>query len=794
MHLRLRDVAALVLATAAMLAGLAVWASARIDLGLVLGTDSDGYVRVMHVEPGSIAARSGIQSGSIVTALMTIDGSEVAHRDPEPLPEGWGEGEWQLPAEAVPEWQIDYVEVGYEEADGLFPGGASVYRRAWESRLGTGGWLMIVGAVAGALVAAAVHRGWPSRGWEADAIPIGVAVGIPLMSVPLLYAGNPLAELTALGLATGGLLPAAHAFAERHPLDRWPATLFGASVVLAATVLLLGVRANSTFGGSGEVGGDGFALLAGITLVPATAAAFAVPRPSTERADLFLLAAGPALAGLLVVASFPFPWPFFAWLAVALGWTRLRRWPFARRLARWPLASEPGVVALPSGALDAEADARDSPAKRSRWEVVRNLGALGVVGLAGAYALLSCCETWIVLVAAVLGSAVWLSVRAGLMGRAWMRAAVPLACAVATPILSAGFAVDGGASPAAVATVLTAMSALPVAHILAEHHPDRDWRRVLIGMAVGLAVTATFVSWAILGSYDTWYANSPVERVGLMSMITLVPGLIVAFSGAPGAHAGATHRLDTLAVAITPGVASTVLLAPIGPVLLGIWLLGIIVLRRFTVAPLIGLAMRTQRQRDLAVAAVEAERARLAADLHDDALQELSALVRRLDSAGDTEGAELARNVAERLRAITSDLRLPLLDDLGAGPALEWLVGRFRPLTDGEVRLERTDPLRPPAGVELAVFRVAQEALANAVKHGKPPITVRYRVDEAGAVSLSVDDEGPGIAPNAAEDALHAGHLGVANMQQRAQQIGALLDIRRWPGGGTHVTLEWRPR
>jgi signal transduction histidine kinase len=137
---------------------------------------------------------------------------------------------------------------------------------------------------------------------------------------------------------------------------------------------------------------------------------------------------------------------------------------------------------------------------------------------------------------------------------------------------------------------------------------------------------------------------------------------------------------------------------------------------------------------------------------------------------------------------------LPLLDDLGAGPAREWLVGRFQPLTPGEVRRERSDPRRPPAGVELAVFRVAQEAIANAVKHGKPPITVRYRVDDGGGVSLSVDDEGPGIEADAPETALRAGHLGVANMQQRAEQIGALLDIRRWPGGGTHVALEWRPR
>jgi signal transduction histidine kinase len=216
--------------------------------------------------------------------------------------------------------------------------------------------------------------------------------------------------------------------------------------------------------------------------------------------------------------------------------------------------------------------------------------------------------------------------------------------------------------------------------------------------------------------------------------------------------------------------------------------------RRFTIAPLLGLAQRTQRQRDLAVVAVEAERARLAADLHDDALQQITALVRRLDAAGDAESADLARSVAERLRTITSDLRLPLLDDLGAGPALEWLVGRIRPLADGDVVLERADAERPPANVELAVFRVAQEALANAVKHGATPITVHYRVAEDGGVSLSVDDSGSGIQPGAAEEALKAGHLGMANMQQRAQQIGALLDVRRWPSGGTHVRLEWRPQ
>jgi signal transduction histidine kinase len=149
--------------------------------------------------------------------------------------------------------------------------------------------------------------------------------------------------------------------------------------------------------------------------------------------------------------------------------------------------------------------------------------------------------------------------------------------------------------------------------------------------------------------------------------------------------------------------------------------------------------------------------------------------------------------VAERLRAICGDLRLPILDDLGVGPALDWLVLRIEKLAGGEVRLERDDGARPPPDVELAFFRVAQEALANAVKHGRPPIVVRYRATPAGA-SLSIDDAGPGIAPEAGTVAERDGRFGLLNMQQRAEQIGAILDIRRWPAGGTHVALEWRPR
>ena len=88
---------------------------------------------------------------------------------------------------------------------------------------------------------------------------------------------------------------------------------------------------------------------------------------------------------------------------------------------------------------------------------------------------------------------------------------------------------------------------------------------------------------------------------------------------------------------------------------------------------------------------------------------------------------------------------------------------------------------------------MAQEALTNAIKHGRPPIAVRYDVRSDGRVTLAIDDAGDGIGADAEREATRDGHFGLLNMQQRAEQIGALLDVRRWPGGGTRVALEWRP-
>jgi signal transduction histidine kinase len=280
----------------------------------------------------------------------------------------------------------------------------------------------------------------------------------------------------------------------------------------------------------------------------------------------------------------------------------------------------------------------------------------------------------------------------------------------------------------------------------------------------------------------------------------LVPGLAAAgpidrrIPDATGPVPTSRRLLESAEYAVI-GATPAVALGSAGPangLPLTIWFLLILLAGRFTIRPLARIATRATLQRDLILAATEAERARVAADIHDDALQELTLLVHRLDAAGDAEGADMARTVSDRLRAICGDLRLPILDDLGVGPALDWLVMRIERLAGGEVRLERSEGTRPPPEVELAFFRVAQEALSNAVKHGTPPILVRYSTTPTGA-SLSIDDAGPGIAPDAGEAASNAGHFGLLNMQQRAEAIGAILDVRRWPSGGTHVALDWRP-
>jgi len=208
--------------------------------------------------------------------------------------------------------------------------------------------------------------------------------------------------------------------------------------------------------------------------------------------------------------------------------------------------------------------------------------------------------------------------------------------------------------------------------------------------------------------------------------------------------------------------------------------------------------IRTLYQR--VVAAQEVERGRLARDLHDGVLQDLCAMSRDLKAlevqpqGGENTIAGLTVRSGETvhtLRAICNDLRPPLLGQ-GLAAALEALIGQLgagaRPtlsleLSSGEVRL--------PDETAVAVFRIAQEALRNAIQHADASeIEVRL-TDYPDRLRLTVTDDGRGIAGGVdAARFVAQGHFGLAGMRERAAMIGGRLDVQTAPDNGTVVVLE----
>lgn len=208
-----------------------------------------------------------------------------------------------------------------------------------------------------------------------------------------------------------------------------------------------------------------------------------------------------------------------------------------------------------------------------------------------------------------------------------------------------------------------------------------------------------------------------------------------------------------------------------------------------------------------AVAAQEAERRRLAADLHDGVTQRLASLRFRLSAAaagadaGDVsfvcsqldEARALTDLALDETRAAIRDLGPPDVAELGLPEALSRLVHDL-PGPEASMRADTAYP--PPAGhVATALYRVAQEALHNVVRHaGARTVTVGLDCGP-DAVVLTVADDGIGLPPDARAAARATGGdrgLGLAGMRERAQAIGADLELSSSPSGGTTVRVTAR--
>jgi two-component system sensor histidine kinase UhpB len=195
-----------------------------------------------------------------------------------------------------------------------------------------------------------------------------------------------------------------------------------------------------------------------------------------------------------------------------------------------------------------------------------------------------------------------------------------------------------------------------------------------------------------------------------------------------------------------------------------------------------------------ALRAQEQERARVARDLHDEVNQSLTGLLLRLEAAREAAPPELEPELAEtralaneamrELLSLARQLRPTALDDLGLAAAVSGQVEQLeRSGLAAELSVEG-DLSGLDEDVQLVVYRVAQEALANAARHSEAGrVEVALRRSGEG-VELSVADDGRGFAFEQSERG-----LGIGGMRERALLVGGELTIESRPGQGTTVRL-----
>ncbi len=213
-----------------------------------------------------------------------------------------------------------------------------------------------------------------------------------------------------------------------------------------------------------------------------------------------------------------------------------------------------------------------------------------------------------------------------------------------------------------------------------------------------------------------------------------------------------------------------------------------------TIAPLLALAIDkaklSEELRDLnhrLVKVQESERARIAADLHDGPLQKVILLTGAAENVGMNPG-DLARQTVGEIREICSRLRPAIIDDLGLVPALEWLLDGVSTRSGIQTQLVTSgieEDARFSADTELALFRVAQEATNNVVKHAKATRLDMALSREEADLLLTVTDNGTGFSVRS----VGKGGFGLAGMRERVSQLNGSLEITSANGQGSTVAI-----
>ena len=197
------------------------------------------------------------------------------------------------------------------------------------------------------------------------------------------------------------------------------------------------------------------------------------------------------------------------------------------------------------------------------------------------------------------------------------------------------------------------------------------------------------------------------------------------------------------------------------------------------------------------------ERRRIARELHDTTAQELAALCINLSllsqssavlESKEREALATCRKIADEslssLRTVSYLLHPPMLEEAGLESTLPWFVEGFTKRSGITVTLDLDRNVgRLPQDLELAIFRVVQEGLANVHRHSRSAVA-RVTLHRNASVTLQIEDEGVGVQSRAGEstlDSLVRLGVGIAGMSERIRQLGGELAITRREPKGTIV-------
>jgi signal transduction histidine kinase len=202
------------------------------------------------------------------------------------------------------------------------------------------------------------------------------------------------------------------------------------------------------------------------------------------------------------------------------------------------------------------------------------------------------------------------------------------------------------------------------------------------------------------------------------------------------------------------------------------------------------------------VGAQEAERQRIARELHDEAGQTLTAIGLGLRGAAtmlhqDVEKAAhnlrelevLAARSLDELQRVIADLRPSHLDDLGLAAALRWYAEEVQGRAPIEVAVEVVgEPQEIPSAVSTALFRVAQEALTNVIRHSGADYALVLLEFLSSTVRLKVEDNGRGFDPAVLKNPARPS-WGLLGIEERAHLLGGTMDVTSTPGSGTAIEV-----